>query len=404
MNNALILYASVVEVPGGNPSGRCSPAGGEFQRGCLKIQKLERMMAERLKDRFFTGHSLDAMMAVLSEHYPELDTKRFKKLIYDAGWENRALKQKMRHVTECMHRVLPDSFEKSVEILLKAAPEISGWESMTLPDYIEVYGRRHWEESMSALTEFTKYGSSEFAIRPFLIKEPEKTAAFLKGLTNDENEHIRRFASEGCRPRLPWAMALPLFKKDPSLILPILENMKNDESEYVRRSVANNLNDISKDNPDIVMEIAEAWYGKTPKTDRLVKHACRTLLKKGNRRALALFGFGNSENLAVSDFQLDKASITLGEKITFTCSLEVKAEKKTDVRLEYGIYYMKADGNPRKKVFKISEKSYPPGSHIITKQHRFVDLTTRKHYKGTHCVSIIVNGDEKEKLAFILKL
>ncbi len=355
------------------------------------------------KDRLFTRISLDAMMTVLSRYYPKLDVKKFKKLIYDSEWKNRELKQKMHHVTECMHNVLPDSFDESIEILLEAAPEIKGWECMTLPDYVEMYGQMFWEKSMSALTEFTKHGSSEFGIRPFLIKEPEKTAAFLEGLTDDENEEVRRFASEGCRPRHPWAMALPLFKKDPSLILPILEKLKNDESEYIRRSVANNLNDISKDNPDTVLEIAEQWYGKTPKTDWLVKHACRTLLKSGNRRALTIFGFGDSKNLEVSGFQLDKESITLGEKMTFSYLLDVKTVKEAQVRLEYGIYYKKANGSLSRKVWKISEKSFDPGSHMITKRHKFIDRTTRKHYEGTHGISIIVNGEEKEKLEFMLK-
>ena len=366
-------------------------------------------MAEPLKDkdRFFTTHSLNTMMSVLSNYYRKLDIEKFKTLIYDSEWKNRELKEKMHHVTECMHKVLPDSFDESVEILLKAAPEIhkiKGWECMTLPDYIEIYGQKFWDKSMSALTEFTKFGSSEFGIRPFLINEPEKTTAFLERLTNDENEEVRRFASEGCRPRHPWAMALPAFKKDPSLILPILEKLKNDESLYVRRSVANNLNDISKDNPAIVLTIAEQWYGKNENTDWLVKHACRTLLKIGNRRALELFGFGNTNNLEVSDFQLDKESITLGEKMTFTYCLNVKTEEDTKVRLEYGIYYMKAKGEQRRKVWKISEKSYQPGSHIIVKNHKFVDRTTRKHYEGEHCVSIIVNGEEKDKLELMLKI
>ncbi len=360
-------------------------------------------MEDSYTDRFFTEHSLDSMMKVLSRYYPEFDKEKFRNLIYDTKWKNLAIKGKMRHVTLCMHKVLPDSFEDTVGILLKACPEIKGWESMALPDYIEVYGQDFWGLSMSVLAEFTKFGSSEFGIRPFLIKEPEKTAAFLEGLTDDENEEVRRFASEGCRPRHPWAMALPLFKKDPSLILPILENLKNDESEYVRRSVANNLNDISKDNPDTVLEIAEQWYGKTQKTDWLVKHACRTLLKAGNRRALELFGFGNTKDLLVSDFQLDNKSITLGEKLTIAYTLDVKAKKETQVRLEYGIYYMKANGSLSRKVWKISEKSYEPGSHMIIKRHKFIDRTTRKHYEGTHCISIIVNGEEKEKLAFMLK-
>lgn len=359
-------------------------------------------MEDSYTDRFFTEHSLDAMMTVLSGYYREFDKEKFRDLIYDSQWNDLLIKQKMRHVTLCLHRVLPATFDEAVEILIKAAPEIKGWECMTLPDYIELYGQNFWEKSMSALTEFTKYGSSEFAIRPFLIKEPVKTAAFLESLTDHENDEVRRFASEGCRPRHPWAMALPVFKKDPSLIIPILEKLKNDESEYVRRSVANNLNDISKDNPDTVLEIAESWYGKTPNTDWQVRHACRTLLKAGNRRALTVFGYGSSKNLVVSDFQLDKESVTLGEKLTFSYSLEVKADKETKVRLEYGIYYLKANGSLSRKVWKISEKSLEPGFHVISKRHNFVDRTTRKHYEGTHCLSLIVNGDEKEKREFML--
>lgn len=360
-------------------------------------------MEDSYTDEFFTEQSLHAFITVLSKYYPDLDTVKFKNLINDSQWNSLFIMKKMRHVTLSMHQVLPDSFEKAVEILLKAAPELNWWENMCLPDYIGVYGQDYWDISMSALTEFTKHGSSEFAIRPFLINEPEKTAAFLKGLADHKNEHVRRYSSEGCRPSHPWGIGLPLFKKDPSLILPILEKLKNDESEYVKKSVANNLNAISKDNPDIVLEVAEQWYGKNENTDWIVKHACRTLLKAGNRRALAVFGFGSSKNMMVSDFQLDKESITLGEKLTFSYLLELKTTEETKVRLEYGIYFMKANGKPRRKVFKISEKSYQPGSYMISKKHKFIDLTTRKHYAGTHCVSLIVNGDEKEKLEFMLK-
>ena len=257
---------------------------------------------------------------------------------------------------------------------------------------------------MSALTEFTKHGSSEFAIRPFLIKEPKRTAAYLEGLADHENEHVRRYASEGCRPSHPWGIGLPLFKRDPSLILPILKKLKNDESEYVRRSVANNLNAISKDNPETVIKIAERWIGHTPETDGLVKHACRTLLKKGNRRVMVLFGFGNTKNLEESDFHFVKESITLGERMNFSYSLNVLAEKEILIRLEFGIYYMKANGSFSRKVYKISEKSHAPGSHIITKRtNHFIDRTTRKLYGGTHSISIIVNGEEKAKQNFMLE-
>ncbi len=360
-------------------------------------------MEDNSYDKFFTEHSMDTMMTVLSRYYSDFNRGKFKSLIYDSNWNSLFIMRKIRHVSLSLHKVMPDSFKKTVDIFLKAAPEIGWWESMVFPDYVGVFGHEYWDISMSALTEFTKHCSSEFAIRPFLIRKPEKTAAFLEGLTDDKNADVRRYASEGCRPSHPWGIGLPIFKKDPSFILPILEKLKNDKSEFVRRSVANNLNAISKDNPEIVLEIAEQWFGNNADTDSLVKHACRTLFKKGNRRALDLFGFDKSENLKVSDFHFENEFIPLGERMTFTFLLDVEEKKETLVRLEYGLYFMKANGSLSKKVFKISEKSYMPGSYSITKRYNFVDRTTRKHYKGTHYISIIVNGDEKEKHKFILK-
>jgi len=362
-----------------------------------------------MEDRFYDGYyfteqSVDTIMTVLAKYHPKLDKNKFSKLFNETQWNNLHIMKKIRKISLCLHKVLPESFEKTVDILVKAAPEVGWWESVIFPDYIGVYGQDYWDISMSALTEITKYSSSEFAIRPFLIKEPNKTAAFLEKLADHENENVRRFSSEGCRPSHPWGIGLPLFKKDPSFILPILEKLKNDESEFVRRSVANNLNAISKDNPDIVLEIAERWFGNTPETDGLVKHACRTLLKKGNRQAMELFGFGNTRNLEVTDFKLEKESITLGNRMSFSYSLNVLAEHEIPVRLEFGIHFLKANGSFSRKVYKISEKSHQPGSYRIFKRtNHFIDRSTRKLYRGPHAISIIVNGEEKKKLEFLLR-
>ena len=133
-----------------------------------------------------------------------------------------------------------------------------------------------------------------------------------------ENEHVRRLASEGCRPSLPWGQALVRFKKDPAPILPILQQLKADPSPYVRKSVANNLNDISKTHPDLVVKMAKEWYGENEFTDWIVKHGCRTLLKNGNCEVLAIFGYHNADCIHVSSFQLGKTSISLGEDLTFS--------------------------------------------------------------------------------------
>jgi hypothetical protein len=196
-------------------------------------------------------------------------------------------------------------------------------------------------------------------------------------------------------------MALPKFKKDPSLILPILEKLKNDASEDVRRSVANNLNDISKDNPELALEICEKWHGQSENTDKIVKHACRTMLKAGEKRALAIFGYSDPSLIGVENLSLDKKALNIGDVLTF--SFDITVRKMSKVRLEYAVYFAKAKGKSTKKVFKITEKDYESGTFSITRKQSFIEQTTRKHYPGTHHISIIVNGEEKAKASFELK-
>ena len=216
----------------------------------------------------------------------------------------------------------------------------------------------------------------------------------------DENDKIRRFASEGCRPRLPWAMALPIFKKDPSLILPILEKLKDDSSEFVRISVANNLNDISKDNPDIMLDICEKWYGHSTNTDWIVKHACRSLLKAGNKRALILFGHGDPALIKIDNLELSNKTIIIGNELGYTFSLHVEGDKKSKIRIEYAMDFVKSSGKWSRKIFKITENDYAPGEYQFKRKHSFADMSTRKHFPGTHQLTLIANGEEKAKVSF----
>ena len=243
-------------------------------------------MAERLKDMFFTEESINGFADAIKNHYPGFDKPRFLKIMFDASFADKELLDKMRHTTMCLFDTLPKPYEKALEILKKAAPDVKGFEAMALPDFVATYGMEDWDLSMPALGHFTKYYSSELAIRPFLDKDPDRVLPYLWKWTEQDAVPLRRLASEGSRPRLPWAMALPRFKQDPSMILPILEKLKDDPSEDVRRSVANHVNDISKDNPDIALELCGRWYGQSANVDRIVKHACRTLLKAGDSRAL----------------------------------------------------------------------------------------------------------------------
>ena len=216
-----------------------------------------------------------------------------------------------------------------------------------------------------------------------------------------ENEHVRRLSSEGCRPALPWGVALNKYKKDPSPILPILEQLKTDPSAYVRKSVANNINDISKTHPDLIAKLSNDWYGKNELTDWIVKHGCRTLLKKGNRDVLGIFGFHDVSSISVSDFKISTKKVPFGGEMTF--SFTVEAKEATKIRLEYGIDYMKANGKHNRKIFQISEIAFKANQmKTYEKKHSFEELSTRKHYPGLHKITLIVNGVEQGTLEFVL--
>ena len=360
-------------------------------------------MAERLKDMFFTEESVRTFAKTMKKHYSRFDDKKLCALILNDSFRELELMQMSRRATECLAELLPKPYKKAVSILVKAIPDLKGFEAFCVPTFVELYGLEDWDTSLSAMEKITRYSSCEFAVRPFIKQDTARAMAFMEKLANDEHENVRRFSSEGCRPRLPWAMALPAFKKDPSPILPILEMLKDDESEFVRKSVANNLNDISKDHPELVLDICGRWKGSSKSADWIIKRACRTMLKAGNKRAMLLFGFGDPKALSVEKLILSKKSVKIGDKLPFSFVLNVGTKKKSKVRLEYIVHFAKAGGKTSKKVFQLIEKVYNPGSHEIRKTHSFVDMSTRKHYPGKHRIAIIVNGVEKAEATLNLK-
>ncbi|MBP7710601.1 MAG: DNA alkylation repair protein [Rickettsiales bacterium] len=371
---------------------------------------------------------LKALAAAILKFDAQFNAKKFLKIDLRA----QELKQRMRSITLALDESLsPKKYQQKVEVLKKAVVAISkdknsGLALIIFPDFVEVFGvseilkqvqddkikNRHPELvsgsieifnfSMQALEFFTEFGSSEFAVRQFIKLDSKHALTFFKKWTKSENYHVRRLASEGCRPRLPWGEALPIFKKDPTEILPILENLKCDESEYVRKSVANNLNDISKDNPEVVLELLAKWQGEV--SERLTIHALRTLLKKGDQRALKLIGIERnilSENFAIESFSLQKAVVKISQDLSFDFALHSKAPNNK-IRLEYAVHFLMKNGSLTKKNFQITTKNFAKGVFSFTKKHSFRDLSTRKHNAGRHLISLVVNGLEVDKLEFNL--
>lgn len=344
------------------------------------------------------------LAATIKSVYAPFEEESFIESTIDNTWSDLELLARGRQITLNLGKYLPSDYANAISIIDKVITKYKGFACFCFPDFVEVYGQdeENFDTSINALGRYTEYMSSEFAVRPFIIKYEEKMMKQMYKWSKDNSEHLRRLASEGCRPALPWAQALPKYKKDPTPILPILEELKSDSSLYVRKSVANNLNDISKTNPDLVLKIAKEWYGKNDDTDWIVKHACRTLLKKGNPDALMLFGYGDTTSMQVNDYSLNKKVINLGEKITF--SFTISTEETTKVRLEYGIDYVKANGKRNRKIFQISSIILKENeTKNYTRNHSFEDVSTRKHYLGIHSVTLIVNGKEHGTLDFELK-
>jgi 3-methyladenine DNA glycosylase AlkC len=277
-----------------------------------------------------------------------------------------------------------------------------GFAKMIFPDYVEVFGLDHLEISLDALRHFTRYASGEFAIRPFILQYGQPVIDRMLAWTEDDSYHVRRLASEGCRPRLPWAMALPAFKKDPRPILPILEKLKADPEDFVRRSVANNLNDISKDNPGIALGLAKKWKGQREETDWIVKHGCRTLLKQGVTEALILFAFEDPALVDVSNLSINITPLSIGQETNFSFVIDNKDQHPALLRLEYSIDYVKKTGKTSRKIFQVTEKTFPPGTTAMQRKLSFQNLSTRTHYPGEHLLRIIANGQEKACLTFEL--
>jgi 3-methyladenine DNA glycosylase AlkC len=334
---------------------------------------------------------------------PKFDAPKFIRAVFDSNWENRELKSRINHVANCMQSALPYAYPKQVQLVRTGGKEFRGLAALIFPEFVQIFGLEHPEISLDALEELTQYSTAEFAIRPYIEKHYDLSMKRIKQWAKQENEHVRRLASEGIRPRLPWAPALPQFKKNPKPVLEVLELLKNDSSEYVRRSVANNLNDIAKDHPELVIKTAGNWYGKNENTNRLIKHACRTLLKEGNAEALRVFGLTKGGKASVSKLKLAAKQIPIGNKLNFHFDLHNEMKKPQELRIEYAVYFMKSNGAHSRKVFQLTTKSFSPGITKIQKTHPFTDFSTRKHYPGLHWIAISVNGTEKAKAKLTLE-
>ena len=359
-------------------------------------------MAEPLKHRFGAAipRKLGVMLAAVD---PGFDADAF---VADAvrGFEPLNLMQRGRHFAQALHRHLPGDYASAIDRILAsldhAPPQdadaggMSAFLHLPYTEFVALYGLDHFADSMRALHGLTQRFTGEFSIRPFIERYPEQALQQLHVWTDDPSEHVRRLVSEGTRPRLPWAARLREFQRDPAPALALLERLRDDPSLYVRRSVANHLNDIGKDHPALLVDIAKRWLvDASAERAWIVRHALRSAVKRADAGALEALGFGQGAEVSVHKVRITPARVTIGDSVAIAFELHNERATAQRVLVDFAVFYVKANGAARAKVFKLRTLDLAPHATVrIEKRLSLEQRTTRRHYPGRHRVELILNG------------
>jgi 3-methyladenine DNA glycosylase AlkC len=358
-------------------------------------------MAEPLKNHY--GAEVPRRIAsMIAAVHPAFDAKAFLKDALD-GYETLELMQRGHKIAAAMRAHLPDDFPQAIEILLTSlmhSADLPGKNPIAsflfLPHtlFVAQHGLEHFDLSMRAQHALTQRFTAEISIRPFLEKHQQATLSMLRVWATDASEHVRRLVSEGTRPRLPWAPRLRAFQTDPRPVLALLELLKDDPSLYVRRSVANNLNDIGKDHPDLLFATAERWLKNAGENRQwIVRHALRSAVKRGEQGALRVLGFGRAASVSVRNVKVSPARVKKGGAVSITFDVASTASRSQPLVVDLCVHYVKANGKTSAKVFKLRAIDLvAKASESFSKHLSLKNLTTRKHYPGTHKVAVVING------------
>jgi 3-methyladenine DNA glycosylase AlkC len=377
-------------------------------------------MADDEKKAFkdwFDKDAAAAMAAQMASAWPGFDRRRFCRLAL-VDIDKLEFNQRVGQFSAALAQVLPVDYHEAIKIIIDSLPPplpdceavTDGWLQWPVGQFIADHGIDHFEPSMTAMQELTRRFSAEFAVRPFMERYPDETLERLQSLTGHECPHVRRWCSEGTRTRLPWGRRLTGLIKDPAPVWPILEALKDDPELYVRRSVANNLNDLSKDHPESVLDLVRRWSdGASDERQWVVKHALRGLVKQGNADALAIVGYAKPVKLEAT-LKVTPKKIVLGESVQLQVELYNDSRKAQSLLVDYVVHYVRKSGVRKsgvqkdgansgkgkvtgEKVFKWKTLTLKPQQRIeLTKKHPMRATTIRALYAGTHQVELQING------------
>ncbi len=372
-----------------------------FYPAATQVIKPGTTVGEPLKNHF--GAGIPTRIAeMISAVFPGFDQEAFVGACLN-GYDELELVPRGRKISNTLREYLPAEYPEAIDILIASiGPPLETTEGhgmapfLYLPHvcFVAEFGLEHFEESMRAQYELTRRFSAEFSIRPFLERHTKPTLSRLEAWTSDPSPHVRRLVSEGTRPRLPWAPRLREFQKDPRPVLALLELLKDDPDLYVRRSVANNLNDIGKDHPALLVETAREWLVEASDERRwLVHHALRSAVKRAEPGALEVMGFGAAPRVSLDNSRITPAKARIGGRVQIAFDVTNTGSRQQRVLVDFRIHFVKANGKTTPKVFKLKALELGPRESVsIAKSVSLAEMTTRKHYPGTHAVDVVFNG------------
>ncbi len=340
----------------------------------------------------FTMPVVEELGEKLCGVFADFPKEQFIKTVFDDMWGGRGLFARLSHMAKTLGEMLPGDYKATIKILCSLVPACSGPQAMIFPQYIVENGMEDCEDSAEAMACITQYSSCEFAVRPFIDRYPIEMFGILKEWTQSNNEHVRRLVSEGTRLNIPWGSRLQTVNKKHDYAIPLLEALKDDPSEYVRKSVANNLNELSKVEPELVVGIGREWLSSGSKnTEKIIKHACRTLLKKGYPPAMELFELKKPDGISVKRIWCT-ATVRKNQDLSFSFDVINESSEGIKIRLGYAIGYLKSNGKVNFKEYRLSERVCTPGTITVERRHQIAETSTRKIYPGRHVLKITING------------
>lgn len=315
-----------------------------------------------------------------------------------SGLEDLELKQRVDHVASALEQAMPEDFKDAAAVIESAADshDFDGWMVYPVNAFIGRAGIDEPHVALPLLARTTGRWTAEFAIRPFIEQHFEVTYTYLRRWVDDPDHHVRRLVSEGTRPRLPWGTRLRELQADPRPSIELLDRLIDDSSEYVRRSVANHLNDVTKDHPELALETATRWLGprrSVPPSHRLaiVRHGLRTLIKQGDPKALILLGFDPAAAISVTHFGASPGELEIGGQATLALEL-AGARTPAPAMIDYLIHYQGANGPRAPKVFKWTVRTVDAAPLSLRRRHRFQHASIRRLHPGPHLIEVQING------------